>query len=182
MSNKITVIMIVILIIGALTSRTRAELATIEGARRMAMNWITQTLHREGTWGESETAQIDHIQKFKRGDKVLGYYCKIKPKGFILISLLKGLAPIKAYSATSDLDPNSDEGPADLLKLKMGQILTGIERQLGELESVTTEDLLEISDPDIDHLSTWEKLDVDPKEFRPWYERSVLKLKEAREL
>ena len=43
----------------------------------------------------------------------------MKPTGYIVISLHKELSPIKFYSEVSDLEPESNEGMADLIKLVM---------------------------------------------------------------
>jgi hypothetical protein len=165
MKNLTLTMLFTFLVVISFILPVQAEMATIYDARNVADNWVSLVLHYDGGWGESETAEIEHIQEFKRGKRTLGYYCPVKPRGFIIVSLLKGLSPIKAYSETSILDPESDEGPADLLKLKMEQMLNGIEKLAGSVSTVGTQDLESILE--INHLSKWDALDVDPEEFKP---------------
>ena len=164
MKNLKLTTLVTSLILIRLITPVKAEVATMYDARNVADNWVSLVLHHDGGWGQSKTAEIEHIQEFKRGKRTLGYYCPVKPRGFIIISLLKGLSPVKAYSETSILDPESDEGPADLLKLKMEQMLNGIEKLAGSVSTVGTEDLESILE--INHLSKWDALDVEPKEFK----------------
>lgn len=139
-------------------SPARAQLATAEKARVVARNWIETIIEIKGGWGDSETAQITEVTEFKRGDRVLGYYCPVEPSGHIIVSLLEGLAPVKAFSESSTLDPNSDEGPADLLKLKMESILDEIERQIGPLPTVREADLDRVLA--LNHRTVWQQLEA----------------------
>ncbi len=84
-------------------------MATRNEALTVASNWITMIIQKKGDWGGSETAEIDEIHEFKRGERVLGYLFRVKPRGYIIVPLRKEMAPVKAYSAKSDLDPESEE-------------------------------------------------------------------------
>lgn len=168
MKKTVIITLIACLTIVGLTSPVRAqpvpEMVTIDEARTVAQNWIALIIQREGSWGGSETAELDKVQEFKRGERVLGYFGAVKPQGFIVISLRKELAPVKAHSAVGDLDPESDEGMADLIKGGMERTLDAIEAQLGPLESVRTEDLENILE--IDYRQSWGELGVDVATFR----------------
>jgi hypothetical protein len=87
---------------------------------------------------------------------VLGYFCPVKPKGFIVVSLDKMLAPVKAYSAVSELDPDSDQGLADLIKGGMERVLGSIEKKIGPIREARAADLERILE--INHRQAWEKL------------------------
>ena len=165
--------LLVCLVVMTFISPIQAEIVTMDEALNIANNWIALVLHTKGDWGGSESAEVAHIQEFKRAGRTLGYYCEVKPTGFVMVSLLKGLAPIKAYSEPSQLNPGSDEGPADLLKLKMEQMLNAIEKRLGPLPAVRTMDVE--NSVEIDHRSTWEVLDVDKNVFRTTVESRDLK-------
>lgn len=138
----------------------QAQMIDKSTARTVAENWIKTIIGAKGTWGGSTTARITDVSEFKRGDRVLGYFCEVEPRGHILVSLVEGLAPVKAFSETSALDPTSDEGPADLLKTKMEQTLNIIESRLGPVESITRSDLGKI--PELDRFETWEQLEAGP--------------------
>jgi hypothetical protein len=157
-------LLIVLLALAGLCGPAWAEVATMDEALNVANNWISTIIEHEGSWGGSETAAVDQIQEFKRGDRVLGFCCRVEPSGFVVVSLLKGLAPVKAHSPTSYLDPASDAGPADLLKLKMEFLLDTVENLLGPVAEVQTEDLERIVD--IDYRPAWEALQIDCDEFR----------------
>ncbi|MCK4371992.1 MAG: C10 family peptidase [candidate division Zixibacteria bacterium] len=129
-------------------------------ARTIAENWIRTVIEYKGHWGESKNAYVSQVSDFKRGDRVLGYFCLVEPSGHIVVSLLEGLAPIKAFSETSTLNPASDEGPADLLKLQMERILDGIEKRLGPISDITFSDLDTVLA--LNHYDTWQQLKSGP--------------------
>ena len=100
----------ILLLAGAVPGQTVDE----NTARTVAENWIATVIDFEGQWGDAESAHISTVSEFKRGERVLGYYCEVEPSGHIIVSLVEGLAPVKAFSETSVLDPALDVGPADL--------------------------------------------------------------------
>jgi hypothetical protein len=151
-------ILIASLTIMVLVSPTRAEMATIDEGLTVANNWITLIIQKKGDWGGSETAEVEEIQEFKRGARTIGYLCRVKPRGFIVISLHKELAPVKAYSATSDLPPESGEDLADVIKIGMERVLETIERHIGPLGSVKTEDMEDILETN--YSKAWKELEI----------------------
>ena len=164
MKKIIMAILIASLAIIAPISPVHAEMATMDEALTVANNWITLIIHEGGDWGGSETAEVEEIEEFKRGERVIGYFCPVKPKGYIVLSLRKELAPVKAYSATCDLDPESDVGMADLLKGNMERILNWIEQQVGPIESARAEDMGSILE--INYRQAWEELEGDVETFK----------------
>ncbi|MBU0640896.1 MAG: C10 family peptidase [Planctomycetes bacterium] len=120
---------LVVLLAG--TRCAQAELASAQEALTIARNYVNFILVDEGSWNGAETAEVVSVQEFKRGDRTLGYFCQVRPQGYLVLSLHKELAPVRAYSTRCNLDPDSDEGLTDLIKGKMENILAGIEQQLG---------------------------------------------------
>jgi len=134
-----------------------AEKATQDEALEVARGWIDLVVATRGGWGKYPTAEITEIQEFKRGNRVLGYFCPVKPVGYVVISLYKELASVKAYSETDDIDPNLDEGMTDLLK-------GGLERMMDTYEKYINKDnnAMSIQSIDqileIDYTGTWDKI------------------------
>ena len=110
------------------TPSVPAQTATMDEALIVAENWIERIVLNQENWGCYDWAQVADIQEFKRADRVIGYFCRIE--GFIIVSLRKEVAPVKAYSADCNLDPDCDEGMADLIKMKMEAILDAIEQPI----------------------------------------------------
>jgi len=174
MKRLILVILILSLAVMGLSSPAQAEIATMDDARTVANNWITLIIEQKGDWGGSEIAEVEEIQEFKRGKRVIGYFCHVKPKGYIVVSLHKELAPVKAYSATCDLDPASNEGMADLIKGGMERILNRIEQRLGHLERVRTEELRNILE--INYRRAWEEIERGDLEIKMNYQEGEVML------
>lgn len=126
---NITYATVTLLMAGTLC--VRAELTSEQEALNIARNYVRFILLNEGNWGESDRAEVVSIQEFKRGDRVLGYFCRVRPQGFLVLSLHKELAPVKAYSSRCNLNPQAEAGPTDLIKGKMEGVLNDIEGQLG---------------------------------------------------
>jgi len=108
----------------------RAERISEREALTIARNYVRFTLANEGRWGRAETAEVASIQPFLRGDRQLGYFCRVEPSGFLVLSLYRELAPVRAYSGGCNLDPDAEEGLTDLLKDKMEAILDEVDRRL----------------------------------------------------
>ena len=161
-TTKITMLVTCLLFIGPL-SPALGETATIDEAENVAQNWISLMIQAKGHWGGSETAEVANVQEFTRGATTIGYFCEVQPIGYIVVSLYKGLAPVKAYSATSNLDPFSEEGLADVIKGSMERVLDAVSQQVGPiqtLDATTLQDALEIN-----YWPSWEELDADVDTF-----------------
>ena len=102
------------------------ERATMDEAMTVAENWVDLIIEKTGDWGGASNASVVDCQELLRGDRTLGYYCSVRPQGYIVVSLYKGLAPAKFYSTTHGLDPESEEGMADLIKDVMERILDAL--------------------------------------------------------
>jgi hypothetical protein len=153
------IIPVMLLAAAGLTVPARAQVAAAQDALRVANNWISLIIANRGSWGDSNTAVVQGVEDFKRGERPIGYFCCVWPKGYIIVSLRKELAPVKAYSATCDLDPALDEGMADLLKGCMERILDKIEQQAGPVMSARTQDVAGIVE--IDYRDVWTALEGD---------------------
>lgn len=127
-------------------------------ARTIATNWIQSVINFKDSWGGSPGAQVAEVTEFKRGERVLGHYCTVEPSGYVLVSLVEGLAPVKAYSETSGLDIDTDDGMVDVLKYKMGQLLDIVEERVGPVKTATRAALSSI--PELDRFDTWDMLKV----------------------
>jgi hypothetical protein len=155
---RITILIASLLAVG-LTIPIHAQMAAMDEALTVANNWIDLIIQKKGGWGDANTAYVYDIQEFKRGNRTIGYFCNVNPVGYIILSLRKELAPVKAYSAKCNLDPQSDEGMADLLKGKMLGIINAIEKQAGPLQSARTENVSRIVE--INYRDAWAELQGD---------------------
>jgi hypothetical protein len=151
-----------------------ADMVTKDEALTVAKNWVNLIIQKEGNWGDSETASVQEIQEFKLGERTVGYYCRVSPKGNVVISLHKELAPVKAYSEISDLDPASDKRMTGFIKRDMQRTLDKLEKQAGTVELAKSEDVQTITKTD--QRDTWEKLEQDVQTFAAGLESGEIAL------
>lgn len=138
-------------------SAAQAQVVTREDAADVASRWVTFNIAHRGGWGGSQQATVESILEWTHGQYMLGYFCVIKPHGFILVPPRRELGVVKAYSEVSDLDPYEEDGMADLLRIKMEGILKAIEDTLGPVPTVSTqalESMLEFS-----YRQNWDAFD-----------------------
>jgi len=140
-----------------LISEVRAQIVTTDKALLVANNWIETIIQKKGSWGEADSAYIDSIREFKRGERVLGYFCKVEPSGYIVLSLRKEFPPVKAYSTRSELEPEMDEGMADLLKDKMEYALNKVQERFGSVGTARSAEVSSLFE--IDYRQAWEQLE-----------------------
>lgn len=128
----------------------KAEAALIAG------NWIQVVSDRFGDWDESGTPIAGPIQEFRNNDRLIGYYCQVDPGGFIVLSLRKELAPVKASSDMGVFDPAEEGGIVQLLKDKMAALIDVIESEAGSIETADPEQVKSLCG--IDYLPVWEMI------------------------
>jgi len=164
MKNLFITILLVSLMVTGFISRIQAERASMDEARTVAENWIALIVNIKGHWGNSTVPFIREIQEFKNDQKILGYVCHVEPKGFIVVSLHKELAPVKAYSTNSNIDLQSEEGLADLIKGRMVRIVNVVEKRIGPMALAKSQDVEEILE--INYRRTWDQFEIDAAAFR----------------
>jgi len=150
--------LITCLVLTLLVLPVSAQPVTADDARSVAQNWVALTIWQQGDWGGSPTAQIGEVREFRQGDRLIGYFCPVNPQGFIVTSLRRELAPVKAYSDTSSIDPESDEGMPGLIKEQMAAILDAIQKDAGPVESVSSSAVTPLME--FNYLGAWDVLDT----------------------
>jgi len=141
-------------------------------ALHVANNWITFIIYNKGHWGGSAEAGVAEIQELKRDKRILGYFCRVEPQGYIVVSLLKELSPVTDFSSDSYLDPKSEEGMAKLIKDCIERVHEGIEKQAGPIESATTKQLKGILSAS--YTDSWSQLEKDSAVFKSELETGVI--------
>ena len=157
MIKKILLILIMVSLgTVSLAAHAYAEFVTLDESRRVAVNWIKLIIEKKGTWGGSNTASLDGIEELKQNGRSIGYIARVSPRGFIVLPLRKELAPIKAYSAVSNLDPDADAGIADIIKVRMASVVNAIESQLGSMPRASSKTIADIIETN--YQSVWTEL------------------------
>ena len=149
-----------------------AKVVVKEKALQTANNWISFITHNKGNWGGSTSAEVAEIKELKRGKRTLGYFCRVEPQGYIVVSLLEELRPIADFSYDSDLDPESEEGMAKFIKDSVQRVHEGIEKRAGPIESATTkllEDILYAN-----YTDSWSQLGKDSAVFKSELEGGIM--------
>jgi len=134
----------------------QAQPATIDDALVVAENWIDLIIQEKGSWGGAQAAQVQEVQEIMRNGRTLGYFCRVEPKGYIVVSLRRELAPVKVYSAVCDLDPTAEVGMADLIKDSLERLLDRIEQETAKQQAPAPGGIVEILE--IDYRDTWDAL------------------------
>jgi hypothetical protein len=171
MKSITNTIFTVLLVVAGLIMPARAEVATMNESLNVANNWITLIIRNKGSWGDANSAFVEDIQEFKRGHRRLGYFCRVQPEGFIVISLHKALAPVKAYSDVGNLSPDCDAGMTDLIKGGMERVLNRIEAIIGKIESASIEDFQNTLE--INYRGAWDELQINSASFQQQLDSGV---------
>ncbi len=165
------IILVASLLVIGLAIPLQARKATVNDALTVANNWISLIIEKKGAWGDANTAYVEDIQEFKRGQRTLGYFCRVHPKGYIVLSLHKQLSPVKAYSATSNLDPESQKGMTDFLKDSMEGILGRVDEWAKKLKAPPEEVMAKILE--VNYRNAWNELQVDAASFQQKLESEI---------
>ena len=125
-----------------------------QAAERVRIKEATD-LQMQESIDAKQNAGVVSIQEFKRGDRVIGYYCEVEPKGWIIVSLYRCLAPISMYSEEGSIDIDTDDNIVDLLKGRIEASIDMFNQKDNCLELAVAEE------PD----TMWEKLDREIESF-----------------
>ena len=158
------VILLACLGVLVLTAGAWAGRVTVSDAQVVATNWISLIIHYRGDWGGSPTAQVQEVQEFKRGNRMLGYLCKVSPEGYVIVSLVRGLSPVTDFSWEGELDPDVDEGLTDLIKDGLERTLNAVEKEVGPIDKAKAEDLRRVVGTSDEN--TWLLLASEPGYFK----------------
>lgn len=120
----------------------------------VARHWIEMIIQKDGKWGESSDAAIRGVYEFSHYGKKIGYFCPVEPVGFLVISIRKELAPVKAYSSIHNIDPESDEGITGFIKTGISRVLNALEKKTGAVSAAPAEAIAAIIE--IDYRQTWD--------------------------
>jgi hypothetical protein len=164
MKKSLLALLIALLAITSTRDAALAQMVSLDDALTVAENWITVIVNKKGSWGGSDTAEVSDIVDFKRGNNRIGYFCQVDPQGYIIVSLRRELAPVKAYSASSSLDPESEEGLADLIKSNMEKLLAKIQL-IRSMSAFADPNGLLPTEVEIDYRSAWDVLQDDVQRF-----------------
>jgi len=145
---------LILLILLFIIREVNAQFVSIKETSAIADNWIQMIIDRYGQWGAHEFAAAEPMQELRHNNRLIGYYCDVKPKGFIIISLRRELAPVKAYSDRHNIDLSHNQGLAQLIKSRMLGTINSIESRLGPVESVTSSEFETILE--IDKKGSWD--------------------------
>ncbi len=127
------------------------EVATQAEARRVGERWLERRLSVGEDWGQPGAARITGCRELRRSGRLLGYLLPVEPRGHIVVSPLKELPAVKAFSARTDFDP-AEPGYADLIQDALEATLDFLEEAYGSLDDLP---------PGIaatDHRASWQNL------------------------
>lgn len=90
--------------------------ATPAEMQRVCDNWLVQITYEKGAWAGSQNPVIIGSHDITVGDTVLARWYDISPRGYVLISALKEMTPVKAYSDESNLTDLQEGGFISLVR------------------------------------------------------------------
>ncbi|MCP4568293.1 MAG: hypothetical protein GY841_12010 [FCB group bacterium] len=128
-----------LIICSLLASTVYAEIADITETDQVADNWLTYMTTLSGQWAGVDDALIVETQDILVNDTVVGRYYEISSGGFIIIPILKELAPIKVYSEDSRLDFTETDGPAEMIREKLITRMRIFADKYGTLEAIQSD-------------------------------------------
>ena len=115
---------------------SEARVITPNEAMEVAENFVSHIISKDGSWGGAKDAYIASSVEIKARGKVLGYFFSVEPQGYIVVSKITQMSPVKFFSTSSNLDINNTKGMADLIKDVLGATITSLEQKYGDLGNV----------------------------------------------
>jgi hypothetical protein len=109
------VIMLTLTILGA-SSSLLAERATVNEMDQVAANWLTFMVAQDGGWNGSDAPTLAKTSNLMWEDTLLARVYTVAPQGFVVVPVMKELAPVKIYSTSSSFDATAGSGPVQMVR------------------------------------------------------------------
>ncbi len=92
------------------------ERASVVEMNNVAANWLTFVGNQPGSWAGENSPQISSLNDLTWNDTLLAKVYSVSPRGFVLVPVMKELAPVKLYGLTSGFDVNETGGLVQLVR------------------------------------------------------------------
>ena len=116
-----------------------AEVATLSEAHAVASAFVTEQTAHVGHWGDSSSARVVSCEELYRDDELLGYWASVEPSGHIIISLVKEMPAVKAWSETDSFDADIDFGYTEMIKDVFQLTHEFLRSEYGSLENLPSD-------------------------------------------
>ena len=147
---------IAVVVLSVRPANVLGEKVSLPEARAVAEHWLRSVSEKDGAWGGAGSARLIDVAEIRREGRLLGYLARVDPRGSIVVSPLKELPPVRAYSVRTDFDMNSEIGPDAMLRMCLERTVRGIEKVKGPLDALEKEDLGRLVERP--HREDWDRL------------------------
>ncbi len=171
---------IIVLIIAAIALTTgillpaiaRAETASADEMTQVCENWLTFMVEQSGDWAGVQNPTISDVRDIVVNDTLVGRFYSIQPTGYVVVPVLKELAPVKAYSDENSLDIDEADGFALLLRQVLQSRTQLYVEIYGSLDAAQPDG----EQPLYDYVNRqkWDMFAVSPKDFNAAADKDLM--------
>jgi|GEM_PF-1408445 len=147
----------------SLTPSLLAERASIDEMNQVAANWLTYVVNREGNWGKSTLPSITSSADLTWGDTALARVYSVAPSGYVVVPVMKELAPVKVYSSNSQFDVNQTQGFPQMLRENLIYQMRLFIQNYGSIDAVQPARSTPLFSPE--ERGQWDRFALDQKQF-----------------
>lgn len=112
-----------------------SETASPTDMQQVAANWLTQITYERGNWAVSPNPIITGYHDIVSGDTVPARWFDISPRGYVLVSALKEMTPVKAYSDVSNLTDLQEGGFISMVRESSSKLFGTYVQEFGSLDA-----------------------------------------------
>lgn len=112
-----------------------AETAVPEEMELVCENWLSEIVSQNGSWAGETNPQITDVQDIIENDTLLGRVYSILPEGFVIIPILKDMAPVKFYTDQGHFDINQQFGFPRMMREILQKLVRVYVENYGSLEA-----------------------------------------------
>ena len=96
--NRVLNCILLVAAILAIAPVAWSETASPSDMQQVAANWLAQITYERGNWAGSPNPVITGYHDITSGDTILARWFDISPRGYVLVSALKEMTPVKSPS------------------------------------------------------------------------------------
>ena len=163
-AKRPTLILLLTLCLMALPLTAMGERASVAETEQVAANFMSAVVAFEGDWAGSTAPSVSRVEEVYQHDTLVGYCYHVLPSGYVVVPLLKELAPVVVSSETSHFDVNAADGMAAMTREMLLSGVRAFMQHFGSLDAA--QDAKSGTPFGTEYRSLWDSYTVKADDFR----------------
>ena len=141
-----------------------ARKASVDEMDNVCQNWLNRIVAEKGDWAGSDNPTVESIDDIYSNDTLLARCYQISPAGFVIVPILRDMAPVKVYSEEGRFEIDETVGFPAMIREILTERVRNFVEFYGSLDAdQNTNDFIYL---DPEHQNQWDYYALDREELK----------------